>query len=127
MIVRDRNHPSVCLWSLGNEEMLIQENATGPKILQRMQAHTHRLDPTRPSIYSANCDFNAIAENFEKEGFQIDIFGANYTMRHDAEGRLTAEAERYDEFKEKFPEWPLIASESGGSASTRGLYGQEFL
>ncbi|NCG09278.1 MAG: DUF4982 domain-containing protein [Verrucomicrobia bacterium] len=126
LILRDRNHPSVCLWSLGNEEMLIQENATGPKILQRMQALTHRLDPTRPCIYSANCDFNAIAENFEKEDFHIDIFGANYTMRHNAEGRLTAEAERYDEFKEKFPGRLLMASESGGSASTRGLYGQEF-
>ena len=125
LIVRDRNHPSVCLWSLGNEEMLIQENATGPKILQRMQAHTHRLDPTRPCVYSANCDFNAIAENFKAKDFYVDVFGANYTMRHDTEGRLTAEAERYDEFKEKFPEWPLIASESGGSASTRGLYGQE--
>ncbi len=126
LILRDRNHPSVCLWSLGNEEMLIQENAVGPKILQRMQALTHRLDPTRPCIYSANCDFNAIAENFEKEDFHIDIFGANYTMRHDAEGRLTAEAERYDEFKERFPGRMLMASESGGSASTRGLYGQEF-
>jgi beta-galactosidase len=126
LILRDRNHPSVFLWSLGNEEMLIQENATGPKILERMQALTRRLDPTRPCVYSANCDFNAIAENFEKEGFRVDVFGANYTMRHNAEGRLTAEAERYDEFKTKFPDWPLVASESGGSASTRGLYGQEF-
>lgn len=126
LIVRDRNHPSVCLWSLGNEEMLIQENATGPRILERMQALTHHLDPTRPCVYSANCDFNAIAANFRKEEFQVDVFGANYTMRHNAEGRLTAEAERYDEFKAKFPDWPLIASESGGSASTRGLYGQEF-
>lgn len=126
LILRDRNHPSVCLWSLGNEEMLIQENATGPKILQRMQSLAHGLDPTRPCIYSANCDFNAISENFEKEDFHIDIFGANYTMRNDVDGRLTAEAERYDEFKEKFPDRMLIASESGGSASTRGLYGQEF-
>lgn len=126
LILRDRNHPSVCLWSLGNEEMLIQENATGPKLLKQMQMIAHRLDPTRPCIYSANCDFNQIAENFENEQFHIDVFGANYTMRHDETGQLTAEAERYDEFKAKFPDWPLIASESGGSASTRGLYGQEF-
>lgn len=126
LILRDRNHPSVCLWSLGNEEMLIQENATGPRILKKMQALTHRLDPTRPCIYSANCDFNLIAENFKKEGFCIDVFGANYTMRHNAEGKLTADAVRYDEFKAKFPDWPLLASESGGSASTRGLYHEEY-
>lgn len=126
LITRDRNHPSVCLWSLGNEEMLIQENAVGAKMLQRMQDLTHRLDPTRPCIYSANCDFNSIAENFVKNGFQIDVFGANYTMRLNSDGRLTAEAERYDEFKTKFPDCPLIASESGGSASTRGLYDQEY-
>ena len=126
LITRDRNHPSVCLWSLGNEEMLIQENAMGAKMLQKMQDITHRLDPTRPCIYSANCDFNSIAENFVNNGFQIDAFGANYTMRENAEGQLTAEAERYDEFKSKFPKCPLIASESGGSASTRGLYSQEY-
>ena len=126
LITRDRNHPSVCLWSLGNEEMLIQENAMGAKMLQRMQDLTHRLDPTRPCIYSANCDFNKIAENFVNNGFQIDTFGANYTMRENAQGQLTAEAARYDEFKSKFPNCPLIASESGGSASTRGLYGQEY-
>lgn len=126
LILRDRNHPSVCLWSLGNEEMLIQENSTGPKILKKMQALAHRLDPTRPCIYSANCDFNLIAENFDNEGFRIDVFGANYTMRHNSEGQLTADAARYDEFKAKFPDWPLLASESGGSAATRGLYGQEY-
>ena len=106
--------------------MLIQENVMGAKMLQRMQDLTHHLDPTRPCIYSANCDFNRIADNFVNNGFQIDAFGANYTMRENAEGQLTAEAERYDEFKSKFPNCPLIASESGGSASTRGLYGQEY-
>jgi beta-galactosidase len=126
LIIRDRNHPCVCLWSLGNEEMLIQENASGPKILKRMQDLAHRLDPTRPCIYSANCDFNEIAENFKAHGFLIDVFGANYTMRDDTDGKLTAEAERYDEFRKRFPEWPIIASESGGSASTRGLYAQEY-
>lgn len=126
LVTRDRNHPSVCLWSLGNEEMMIQENATGAKMLQRMQDLTHRLDPTRPCIYSANCDFNSIAENFVQNGFQIDTFGANYTMRVGSDGKLTTEAERYDEFKTKFPNCPLVASESGGSASTRGLYGQEY-
>ncbi|HBO56857.1 MAG TPA: hypothetical protein DD622_00305 [Opitutae bacterium] len=126
LIVRDRNHPCVCLWSLGNEEMLIQEDATGPKLLNRMQNLAHRLDPTRPCIYSANCDFNKIAKNFEEHDLRVDVFGANYTMRHNASGKLTAEAQRYDEFKESFPDWPLLASESGGSASTRGLYGEEY-
>lgn len=126
LIYRDRNHPSVILWSLGNEEMLIQETAVGARILQRMQDRAHQLDPTRLCTYSANCDFNEIADNFEANGFRIDVFGANYTSRRNEDGNLDCEGERYDEFHAKYPDWPLIGGETGGSASTRGLYGQEY-
>ncbi|MGJ8640751.1 MAG: beta-galactosidase GalA [Opitutaceae bacterium] len=125
LILRDRNHPSVILWSLGNEEMLIQEDVVGVRILQRMQDRAHQLDPTRLCTYSANCDFNDIADNFEKHGFRIDVFGANYTSRRGEDGKLFCEGERYDEFRAKYPDWPLLGGESGGSGATRGLYGRE--
>ncbi len=126
LIRRDRNHPCVILWSLGNEEMGIQENPTGPRILRVMQELAHKLDPTRLCTYATNNDFNRIAENFAANDFRVDVFGANYTMREGLDGRLTARAERYDEFHAKFPDWPLIGSETGGSSSTRGLYGIEY-
>jgi len=126
LIRRDRNHPSIILWSLGNEEMAIQENVTGVRILQRMQERAHQLDPTRLCTYSANCDFNEIADNFEQHGFRVDVFGANYTSRRNDQDHLYCEGERYDEFHEKYPDWPLIGSETGGSGATRGLYGMEY-
>jgi beta-galactosidase len=125
LILRDRNHPCVILWSLGNEEMLIQEVDVGARILQRMQDRAHQLDPSRCCTYSANCDFNEIADNFEANGFRIDVFGANYTSRRGEDGNLYCEAERYDEFHAKYPDWPLLGGETGGSGATRGLYGRE--
>jgi beta-galactosidase len=76
--------------------------------------------------YSANCDFNEIADNFEANGFRVDVFGANYTSRRGEDGKLYCEAERYDEFHAKYPDWPLLGGETGGSTATRGLYGREF-
>ncbi|MEM6884595.1 MAG: DUF4982 domain-containing protein, partial [Verrucomicrobiota bacterium] len=107
-------------------EMAIQENEVGVRILQRMQERAHQLDPTRLCTYSANCDFNEIADNFEKHGFRVDVFGANYTSRRDENDQIYCEGERYDEFHAKYPDWPLIGSETGGSGATRGLYGMEY-
>ncbi|MGC6455232.1 MAG: beta-galactosidase GalA [Coraliomargaritaceae bacterium] len=126
LILRDRNHPSVILWSLGNEEMLIQETPIGARMLQRMQDRVHQMDPTRLCTYSANCDFNEIADNFDSNGFRVDVFGANYTSRRGEDGKLYCEAERYDEFHAKYPDWPLLGGETGGSTATRGLYGREY-
>ncbi|MEN8725406.1 MAG: beta-galactosidase GalA [Lentimonas sp.] len=126
LIIRDRNHPSVILWSLGNEEMLIQENVVGARILQRMQDRAHQVDPTRCCTYSANCDFNEIVDNFLEHDFHIDVFGANYTARRGEDGDLYCEAERYDEFHAKHPDIVLLGGETGGSGATRGLYGQEY-
>lgn len=125
LIRRDRNHPSVIMWSLGNEEMNIQETPDGPRILRRVQERMRLLDPDRPSTYSANCDFNEIAENFDACGFRVDVFGANYTTRRTKDGGLCCEAVRYDEFHAQFPDWPLFASEAGGTMTTRGMYGIE--
>ncbi|MEO0796730.1 MAG: beta-galactosidase GalA [Verrucomicrobiota bacterium] len=126
VVLRDRNHPSVILWSLGNEEMMIQETSIGARILQRMQDRIHQMDPTRLCTYSANCDFNEVAANFDRHGFRVDVFGANYTARRGEDGKLYCEGERYDEFHARFPDWPLLGGETGGSGATRGLYGREF-
>jgi len=53
MIKRYRNNPAIFLWSMGNEEDVLQANEIGPQVLQTMQKHAHELDPTasaqRPS------------------------------------------------------------------------------
>jgi beta-galactosidase len=114
LIRRDRNHPSVILWSLGNEEMAIQDTQIGINIFRRMQHLAHRLDPSRPTTYATNCDWINICDFQNDSGFRFDVFGANY--------RSDQRSENYDDFHRKYPDWPLIGAETFGGASTRGLY-----
>ncbi len=120
LIRRDRNHPCVILWSIGNEEMNIQHTEVGIRQLRRMQDLVHRLDPTRPATYAMNCHWVDIADTHEKAGFRLDVFGANYLYTDQG-----VDERLYDEFHRKHPAIPLIASESGGSAATRGVYEPE--
>jgi beta-galactosidase len=121
LVCRDRNHPSVILWSLGNEEMNVQHTDIGIRLLRRMQDLVHRLDPTRPVTYAMNVDWYNIADLHDRAGFRIDVMGGNYVFNkgYDVDSRY------YDDFHRKHPDWPLVASESGGSLSTRGLYEPE--
>lgn len=114
LIRRDRNHPSVILWSLGNEEMGMQGARLGVRILQRMQQLAHELDPDRLCTYAMNCDWMTMCDLHHAEGFQVDVFGANY--------RGDQRSENYDSFHQRYPDWPLIGTETMGSGSTRGLY-----
>lgn len=114
MVRRDRNHPSVIMWSLGNEEMSIQNTSVGLRIFDRLQHAVKRLDPTRPTIYGCNCNWIDICEFHDSHGFRFDLWGSNY--------RSQQRSENYDDFHAKFPDWPLVGSETWGGASTRGLY-----
>lgn len=124
MIRRDRNHPSVILWSLGNEEMAIHGTEQGVRVMRRMQDLAHRLDPSRPVTCAINCWVEDVADLQDKSGFRLDVFGANYWI---AKGRKGARTDIgiADRFHAKYPDWPLVGSESGGSHSTRGLYDWE--
>ena len=114
LIRRDRNHPSVILWSLGNEEMGIQGTMTGIRLMRRMQALVHRLDPTRPVTYAMNNPWIDICDTHAEAGFTLDVFGANYMCG--------PHAEMYDEFHRKHTDWPLIAVETASTWSMRGVY-----
>src|SRR5690606_14225974 len=48
LILRDRNHPSVFIWSLGNEEWAIEGNKTGARIVQTMEKYARSFDSLRP-------------------------------------------------------------------------------
>ncbi len=121
LVRRDRNHPCVFAWSLGNEEMVVQHTEIGVRQMKRMQDLCHSLDPSRPVTYAMNCNWNEIADFHHEMGFRLDVFGANYVCRkpYDVDGKL------YDEFHAKYPDWPMLGSETGGSASVRGLYQAE--
>lgn len=106
LILRDRNHPSVFMWSLENEESL-EGNITGTRILQTLYDLARRLDPTRPITASMNHGWN-------EAGYSdvVDVVGYNYGQR----------GMQYVKDKEKYPNRKMIASESTSFVATRGEF-----
>ena len=107
LIRRDRNHPSVVLWSLGNEEFKdqMQGEPWGEPIARKIQALAKQLDPTRPTMMPMNGDWG--------KGFShiVDVMGFNYLKLGDA-----------DKFHADHPHIPAISSEESSAVSTRGIY-----
>jgi beta-galactosidase len=102
---RDRNHPSVILWSIGNE---VGEQGRPAKfwIAAELTAIAHQEDPTRPTT-SANSDTRAGYNGFLNNE---DVFGYNYKPTE------------YGRFREANPAKPLFGSETASCVSTRGEY-----
>ncbi len=102
---RDRNHPSIILWSTGNE-VGEQRDAKRHAVSDRLTAIAREEDPTRGS--TVGCDKPDAGHN----GFQktIDVFGFNYKPHE------------YKKFREKNPEQPLYGSETASAVSSRGEY-----
>jgi beta-galactosidase len=106
LVRRDRNHPSVILWSIGNEEPQ-QGTARGARVARTMKRLVNRLDPTRGVTAAMDSGFGeGITET-------LDVIGFNY--RH----------EKMDDFHARFPNMPIIGSESGSVVTTRGEYARD--
>jgi beta-galactosidase len=105
LVKRDRNHPSVFLWSIGNEEGWIQTQASGRRIAQSLLALLKQLDPTRTATYAADVP-NVIAGVNEV----IPVRGFNY--RQAAVG----------DYHRDHPNQPVLGTEMGSTVTTRGIY-----
>ncbi len=106
-IHRDRNHPSIVLWSAGNE-IPDQTKDKGVELLKNMLAVYHREDPTRP-VTTANDDI-AADNGSTKLPFmeEEDIVGYNYANRWHERRELYYSLDHYDH-----PNWKMIGTESG--------------
>jgi beta-galactosidase len=106
MIKRDRNHPSVIMWSIGNE-ILEQSKPDGWKIAKMLNDICHDEDNTRPTT----AGFNYYPASFtNKLAYQIDIVGVNYKPAY------------YGEISEQNPDMIFYGSETSSQTSSRGFY-----
>jgi beta-galactosidase len=111
LIKRDRNHPSVIIWSLCNEEWSIQFGQAGLDMVQAINNHVKQLDPTRPTTLAEGGDaWDGGSPNLRDA---VDIAGANYGMG------------KYDDYHKNYPNKPLIATEFASFVSTRGIYADD--
>ncbi len=104
---RDRNHPSIVLWSAGNE---IGEQVTpeGVEVLRRLLDIFHREDPTRP-VTTGNDNIAADGRPATLAFLNaLDIVGYNYVDRWHERRETFADQDRHDH-----PEWKMIGTESG--------------
>ncbi len=106
MIRRDRNHPSIVLWSIGNE-ILEQGSPDGAKMARWLSDICHDEDRTRPTTAGFNQYPNAIKNGLAA---QVDVVGFNYKPRN------------YEEVLKEHPDWIIVGAETASTVSSRGVY-----
>lgn len=105
MVLRDRNHPSVVMYSIFNEEPL-QGTPTGRRLAERLACEIKKLDDTRFLTGAMN---TGVSEE-DSAARALDIVGFNYITH------------LFDEFRERFPDKPMLGSENDSAFATRGVY-----
>jgi len=106
---RDRNHPSIILWSVGNE-IPQQGSPRGNEILNELTKEVHEEDPTRMTVTANN---NSGFTGFNPAEY---VYGFNY------EPTKTARLQKYDNYHEANPTVCVVGSETSSDISARGVY-----
>ncbi len=103
MIERDRNHPCIILWSIGNEEWTLENSPVGLEVTRSMSEFVHQIDPTRPTN-AGNAGGKALLAG-------LDVQGYNYIVQNDIEG-----------LKKEHPDWKGVGTEETSGCGTRDVY-----
>ncbi len=112
MLRRDRNHPSVIMWSIGNEVGEQSNGAAGAAIAKELTDICHEEDATRPTISA----MNSAPANSPFTG-PIDLVGLNYQG-----AGLRSANPQYPNFHRSFPDKLVLGSETTDAYSSRGYY-----
>jgi beta-galactosidase len=105
MVRRDRNHPSVFMWSVFNEEPF-QGTEVGYEMTRRLVAAVKRLDTTRPVTAAMSGGYLTPLN----VSHAVDVMGFNYHQKE------------YDAFHKLYPNLPILRSEDTSGFITRGEY-----
>lgn len=106
MIERDRNHPSIILWSVGNEEWGIEWNEKGERIAASMREYCHRLDSTRLMTVASSSGPTVLVP--------ADVAGYNYILQNPV-----------DEHRANYPKRCAVGTEETSGCGTRNIYFDE--
>ncbi len=123
MLRRDRNHPSIILWSIGNEVGEQYTGDAGAALAKQLIAIVREEDATRPTITAMNW-----AKADMPLPAAIDVIGLNYQgegIRQEAEFEGTERIRTppsYDAFHAKFPDKAILSTETASAFSSRGVY-----
>jgi beta-galactosidase len=111
LVMRDRNHACVVVWSIGNEigNQPYDREGKSPERVKFMGDFVRKYDPTRPVGISCHIPNTADEPILDS----LDLTGWNY-------------ARRYARYRERYPDKPIIYSESASALSTRGFYDLPF-
>lgn len=107
MVKRDINHPSIILWSIGNE-IREQFDSTGIALTKELVSIVKNLDRTRPVISALT---ETVAEkNFIYQADALDLYGLNYNHK------------KYKDFPLNYPNVKFLGTETTSALQTRGFY-----
>ena len=108
LIERDRNHPCVFIWSLGNEEFSVQNTERSSHLMEKATRIAKALDPTRPVTYGGNN-----GANFRGINQASEVRGVNY-IRNDKGGTWL------ELYHKEHPHQPIIGTEESSYVLSRG-------
>ena len=110
LIRRDRNHASVVIWCIANEEFAVQDTLQAANIARAMQDVAKRLDPLRPVTYAAPED-----NIFRGINSAIEVRGWNYHL-----------GSHVDDYHAEHPTQPNLGTEQASVVGTRGIYKNDY-
>ena len=109
-VTRDRNHPSLLLWSIGNEVYDTHaDEKRGKELIQRLMDLVYQYDPKKNALVTIGSNYIPW-ENTQKCADLIKIVGYNYSEKF------------YNDHHEKYPDWVIYGSETSSTVQSRGVY-----
>ena len=105
---RDRNHPSLIMWSIGNE-IYDTHIGNGLEITKTLSKIVRKHDPQKNALITLASNY-MMTDGAQKCAKEIEVVGYNYLER------------LYDEHHKKYPEWNIYGSETSSTVQSRGIY-----